>query len=92
VPAPLPESGADRRLLLYEVAAGDAWPLRGLKDGTWAAHKESMLAGEPAIAPRMTAVPVRLPFPEPLRGGSIYETQTLAKNTWFRRKEPQAAE
>ena len=85
-------SGADRRLLLYEVAAGDAWPLRGLKDGTWAAHKDSMLAGEPAIAPRMAAVPVRLPYPEPLRGGSIYETQTLAKNPWFRAKEPRAAE
>lgn len=84
-------SGADRRLLLYEVAAGDAWPLRGLREGSWAAHEESMLAGAPSLTPRMAAVPVRLPYPEPLRGGSIYETQTLVRHTWFRARDPQAA-
>lgn len=86
-------SGADRRLMLYEVAAGDAWALRGMKEATWEEHRAAMLAGEPSMTPRMVSVPVRLPYPEPLKGGSIYETQTMVRNTYFRdHVKPEAAE
>ena len=76
-------SGRDRRLLLYEVAAADAWDLRGLVEGSWEAHRENMIAGEATIEPRIAPVPVRLPFPEPERIGSIYENQSVLRNRFF---------
>ena len=86
-------SGADRRLLLYEVTAADAWPLLGMREPNWDAFRATILAGEPCTTPRMADVPVRLPLPEPLRGGSIYETQTSVRHTYFReRDDTQAAE
>jgi hypothetical protein len=33
--------------------------------------------------PRMTAAPVRIPLPPPLRSGSIYETQSIATKSYF---------
>lgn len=85
-------SGADRRLLLYEVTAADAWPILGKREADWEAYRTTMLAGKPCTTPRMTEVPVRLPLPEPLRQGSIYETQTSVRNTWFRDRDNPAAE
>ena len=43
------------------------------------------VAGEPVLQPRMKDLPVRLPYPPPLRGGSIYETQSVATNAFFNR-------
>lgn len=79
-------SGDDRRLLLYQVAAADAWDLSGLKEGSWAAHEGTMLAGSATHEPRLASVPVRLPYPGPERTGSIYESQTILKNTYFDKK------
>jgi ectoine hydroxylase-related dioxygenase (phytanoyl-CoA dioxygenase family) len=79
-------SGKDRRLLLYQVAAGDAWDIRGIEEKTWEAHEATMLQGKPSLTPRMEALPVRLPFPPPLRKGSIYESQTLVRNKFFGNK------
>ena len=76
-------SGRDRRLLLYEVAAADAWDLQGLVEGSWDAHRENMIAGEPTIEPRMAPAPVRLPFPGAERVGSIYENQSVVRNRYF---------
>ena len=73
-----------RNFLLYEVAAADAWPLLGLRTD-WAAHEQEMLAGNPVLQPRMKELPVRLPFPPPLRGGSIYETQSSSTKPYFER-------
>jgi ectoine hydroxylase-related dioxygenase (phytanoyl-CoA dioxygenase family) len=71
-----------RQLLLYEVCAADAWPLAGgmtlLGD-----FDERMIAGRTTNEPRMTAVPVRMPWPPPLRGGSIYENQTVRAERFF---------
>src|SRR3954466_14397507 len=72
-----------RNLLLYEVAASDAWPLMGVKD--FDEFNSRLLSGEPVIAPRMTNVPVRLPLPPAKRQGSIYETQSAAKKSYFTR-------
>jgi ectoine hydroxylase-related dioxygenase (phytanoyl-CoA dioxygenase family) len=77
-------SDRPRNFLLYEVAAADAWPLLGLRTD-WTDFEKEMLAGEPVLQPRMKDLPVRLPFPPPLRGGSIYETQSVAGNAYFER-------
>ncbi|MAO56428.1 MAG: phytanoyl-CoA dioxygenase [Rhodospirillaceae bacterium] len=77
-------SGRDRRLLLYQVAAGDAWDLRGFhKAGTWDGYAKTFIQGEPTNQPRLVEAPVRLPYPEPLKGGSIYESQSVARKKYF---------
>jgi len=76
-------SDRPRNLLLYEVAASDAWPLMGVKD--FDEFNSRLLSGDPVIAPRMTEVPVRLPLPPAKRQGSIYETQSAAKKSYFTR-------
>jgi phytanoyl-CoA hydroxylase len=76
-------SDRPRNLLLYEVAASDAWPLMGVKD--FDEFNGRLLSGDPVIAPRMTEVPVRLPLPPAKRQGSIYETQSAAKKSYFTR-------
>jgi len=76
-------SDRSRNLLLYEVAASDAWPLMGVKD--FDEFNSRLLSGDPVVAPRMTDVPVRLPLPPARRQGSIYETQSAAKKSYFTR-------
>src|SRR4051794_4019732 len=76
-------SNRSRNLLLYEVAASDAWPLMGVKD--FAEFNSRLLTGDPVVAPRMTSVPVRMPLPPAVRQGSIYETQSAAKKSYFTR-------
>jgi ectoine hydroxylase-related dioxygenase (phytanoyl-CoA dioxygenase family) len=76
-------SDRPRNLLLYEVAASDAWPLMGVKD--FDEFNSRLLSGDPVLAPRMTNVPVRIPLPPPERQGSIYETQSAAKRSYFTR-------
>jgi len=76
-------SDRPRNLLLYEVAASDAWPLMGVKD--FDEFNGRLLSGDPVLAPRMTNVPVRIPLPPAKRQGSIYETQSAAKKSYFTR-------
>jgi ectoine hydroxylase-related dioxygenase (phytanoyl-CoA dioxygenase family) len=76
-------SNKPRNLLLYEVAASDAWPLMGVKDFT--EFDSRLLTGPSVIAPRLTEVPVRMPLPPAKRQGSIYETQSAAKKSYFTR-------
>ena len=68
-------SGTARRLLLFEAAAADAWPLLGLapffdsiKD-----FDDALLCGEPRV-PRLAEAPVRMPLPAP-EAGSIFAFQ-----------------
>ena len=76
-------SNKPRNLLLYEVAASDAWPLMGVKD--FAEFDSRLLAGPSVITPRLADVPVRMPLPPAQRQGSIYETQSAAKKSYFTR-------
>ena len=76
-------SNRPRNLLLYEIAASDAWPLAGVKD--FDEFNSRLLAGPPVIAPRLADVPARMPLPPPKRHGSIYETQSASKKTYFTR-------
>jgi ectoine hydroxylase-related dioxygenase (phytanoyl-CoA dioxygenase family) len=74
-------SNRSRNLLLYEVAASDAWPLMGVKD--FDEFNSRLLAGPPVITPRLADVPVRMPLPPASRLGSIYETQLGATKSYF---------
>jgi ectoine hydroxylase-related dioxygenase (phytanoyl-CoA dioxygenase family) len=74
-------SNRRRQLLLYEVAAADAWPLAGVPD--LAAFDARMIAGQPTITPRVTPVPVRMPLPPATHQGSIYENQTGSRQRFF---------
>jgi phytanoyl-CoA hydroxylase len=65
-------SGKPRRLFLIEYISGDAWPLVGM---TWQDLESRRLRGVTSAAPRMEAIPVRIPLPVPEQSGSIYELQ-----------------
>jgi phytanoyl-CoA hydroxylase len=74
-------SERDRRLLLFQFRAADAWPLLGFPDIE--KFDELMVSGASTIEPRLTQVPVRLPLPPADRGGSIYENQKGLTNRYF---------
>lgn len=75
-------SNRDRRLLLFQFRAADAWPLLGFPEGIEAFDK-LMVAGTPSLSPRLADVPVRLPLPPASKQGSIYENQKGLKNKYF---------
>ncbi len=74
-------SAQSRRLLLYEYAAADAWPLSGVPD--YDEFNSRLITGKPSNAPRLAEVPVRMPLPKPLRVGSVYEIQATMKQRFF---------
>lgn len=74
-------SSKPRRLLLFQYCSGDSWPLLGTD---WAAYQAGFLRGEPSARVRVEPVPVQLALPTSLKGGSIYETQTVLKASTFR--------
>jgi len=76
-------SGRPRRFLLHQYRAGDAWPL--IHPPTDWEHWQSLLVcGEETLAPRMTAVPVRVPYPAAPNQGSIYENQRDLATRFFK--------
>ena len=68
-----------RRLLLLMYCSGDSFSLHAgpgqIHD--WEGYRASFLRGEPSQNIRMENCPLRVPFPPPLHGGSIYETQSV---------------
>jgi len=74
-------SGKPRRLLLWEYAAADAWPLMGA--GDLEEFNERVVRGRPTLIPRMEDVPVRIPLPPALHPGSIFENQRAAAHRFF---------
>ncbi len=75
-------SDRDRRLLLFQFRAADAWPLLGFPGGI-EAYDALVVAGTPSLEPRLAPVPVRLPLPPAEKQGSIYENQKGLKNRFF---------
>jgi phytanoyl-CoA hydroxylase len=75
-------SGQERRFLLFQYRAADAWPLLGFAGGI-EKFDELLLAGEPTLAPRLAPVPVRLPLPPAEHQGSIYENQRTTGRRFF---------
>ena len=84
-------SGRPRRVLFFEYAAADAWPLAGvehladLKD-----FNARMVHGEPTLRPRMEDVPVRMPLPRAPFQGSIYENQRTLTGRYFQHERQDA--
>ncbi len=74
----------DRRLLLMEFVAADAWPLMGLP-ADLDEFNSRIVAGSPTLVARMEAVPVRMPLPEvsgPQRE-TVYQYQRTLKHPYF---------
>lgn len=96
-------SDRQRRILFYELAAADAWPLMGkgqIGDGSAAAYDAwfngMMVSGSPTTQWRMVAAPVRVPFPDAYAGassadGTIYKAQAHLPNRYFSPREPAQA-
>lgn len=76
-------SGQPRRFLLHQYRAGDAWPIVHVP-ASWEAWTSLLVSGEETLTPRMTAVPVRLPYPASGRQETIYEKQLDLGTRFFK--------
>ena len=84
--ASLPNSSPNpRRLLLLMYCSGDSMPLQALvqKPMDWEEYRSSFVRGEPSANIRMENLPVRMPQPPALKGGSIYENQSVLTTSTF---------
>ena len=79
-------SGRPRRFLLHQYRAGDAWPIVHMP-ASWEAWTSLLVAGEETLQPRMTAVPVRLPYPSAGRLETLYEMQLDLGTRYFKRAD-----
>ena len=77
----LNRSNRQRRLLLHEYTAADAWPLMGVAN--FDEFNGRMVLGEPTIEPRIVPAPVRMPLPPADHQGSIYENQRGTGRRFF---------
>jgi ectoine hydroxylase-related dioxygenase (phytanoyl-CoA dioxygenase family) len=77
-------SARSRRLLLYDLAAVDAWPV-GWDPGPLDAYDARILRGRPTIEPRVEPVHIRIPLPKPDRAASIFELQEQVREGAFAR-------
>ncbi len=77
-------SERQRRLLLYDMAAVDAWPV-GWDPGPLDEYDARILRGSPTIEPRVEALDIRIPLPKPERSASIFELQEQAREGAFAR-------
>lgn len=73
-------SGEPRRILFYEYAASDAFPLFYKVD--WEEYESRIVAGSPTSAVAFEANVVKLPFPT-RAGSSIYKIQKDARIRYF---------
>ncbi len=83
-------SNRQRRLLLTEYAAADAFPMVNLK-GSYEDYESRMARGVSTREPRVEPVPVRLPLPAAKHQGSIYENQKATKQRFFQTYEDRQA-
>ena len=77
----LNRSNRQRRLLLHEYTAADAWPLMGVSN--FDDFNDRMVLGKPSVEPRIVAAPVRMPLPAADHQGSIYENQRGSGHRFF---------
>jgi phytanoyl-CoA hydroxylase len=75
-------SNRPRRLLLWEYAAADAWPLVGTKTAP-ADYDSRIVLGNPPAEIRVREAPVRMPYPPAPHQGSIYENQKDSGRRFF---------
>jgi ectoine hydroxylase-related dioxygenase (phytanoyl-CoA dioxygenase family) len=77
----LNRSNRQRRLLLHEYTAADAWPLMGVAN--FDDFNDRLVLGEPSVEPRIVPAPVRMPLPAAEHQGSIYENQRATGRRFF---------
>ena len=76
-------SAKQRRLLLFEYTAADAFPLMGVPN--FEDFNSRIVLGSSTVEPRIRPAPVRMPLPPAKSQGSIYENQRGAKVKYFDR-------
>ncbi len=76
-------SGDSRRILFYEYAATDAYPL--FYPVEWGEYNARIVAGPETSVARLAPVYVKLPYPAP--GSSIYKTQARLRARFFTKAE-----
>lgn len=81
-------SSIARRMIFYEMAAADAWPIwtesTQKKYRDFSHFNEQIIVGTPTTQPRMTSVPVRIPMPtKTAKPSGLYEIQSAAKEKYF---------
>lgn len=72
-----------RKILFFEIAKADAWPILGASSyihalgqrGFWADLQERTITGEICLTPRLENVPVTMPLPPAKDITSIFKTQ-----------------
>ncbi len=64
-------------------SAADAWPLSGLGTRSLEDFDSWLVMGNGTTEPRLTDVPVRMPLPPAVHGGSIYENQKATGRRFF---------
>ena len=80
----LNKSDRQRRVLFFEYAAADAWPLAGIEHlNDLEDFNGRMVHGEPTLRPRLEDVPVKMPLPRAPYQGSIYENQRTLSAQYF---------
>ncbi|HSF96633.1 MAG TPA: phytanoyl-CoA dioxygenase family protein [Thermohalobaculum sp.] len=81
----LNRSAKDRRIIFFEMMAADAFPIAGsrMHYGSLEEFNSRLLCGQPTLEPRLTACPVRIPYPEAPTQGSIYEVQKAMGRRYF---------
>lgn len=75
-------SGRPRRMLFYEIAAADAWPLATFLPNYRDFDQffnERMITGTPTLEPRMVSAPIRMPGALHRSSESIYNLQLASK-------------
>jgi ectoine hydroxylase-related dioxygenase (phytanoyl-CoA dioxygenase family) len=80
----LNRSSRPRRFVIQGYFAADAWPLQGyIKNFDLETFDAKIVRGSPTSVPRVADVPVRMPLPEALNSGSIYENQNTLEHRYF---------
>ncbi len=76
-------SSNPRRLFLLMYCSGDSFSLTATPGQItdWEDYEKSFLRGGPSQDVRIEACPVRLPLPGPLKPGSIFENQTVLRQS-----------
>jgi phytanoyl-CoA hydroxylase len=74
-------SDRDRRLLLFQFRAADAWPILGFPGGI--EKFDSLMVAGQSRQPRLAPAPIRLPLPPAAKQGSLYENQKGMKSRFF---------
>jgi ectoine hydroxylase-related dioxygenase (phytanoyl-CoA dioxygenase family) len=85
-------SDRPRRLLLFEYAAADAWPLVDLEVyGNFQEFEEKMVLGMSTLQPRCEPEHIIMPFPRPPNPDSIYRIQEFRRQSSTTTTDPHAA-